>query len=143
MRKTTLVIGLLAATFAATSAAHAQMTTYKATLSGKNERPANATSGQGSAVVNVDPTTKELSWRIEYSGLTGAAMAAHIHCGAGPEANGPVAVQVGQPPNLASPLTGSGKMSDAQLADLTAGKCYLNIHTVENKGGEIRGQLTR
>lgn len=145
MRKTALVIGWLAATIVAAAsvpAAHAQMTAYKATLSGKNERPPNTTTGQGTATVNVDPATKELSWRVEYSGLTGAAMAAHIHCGAGPEANGPVAVQIAQPPNLASPITGSAKMSDAQLADLEAGKCYVNIHTVENKGGEIRGQLT-
>jgi hypothetical protein len=32
-------------------------------------------------------------------------------------------------------------MTDAQLADLTSGKCYVNIHTAANKGGELRGQL--
>jgi hypothetical protein len=28
------------------------------------------------------------------------------------------------------------------MADLQAGKCYVNIHTAANPGGEIRGQLT-
>lgn len=141
MRKTALVLGLLASV-TVWSAAHAQMTAYKATLNGASETPKTATSGQGSAEVNADAATKQLSWRVQYSGLTGPAMAAHIHCGAGPTANGPVAVPLGQSPNLASPITGSGKMTDAQFADLQAGNCYVNIHTAANKGGEIRGQLT-
>jgi len=32
-------------------------------------------------------------------------------------------------------------MTPAQMADLQAGKCYVNIHTAANPGGEIRGQL--
>jgi hypothetical protein len=40
-----------------------------------------------------------------------------------------------------SPIAGSATMTDAQLADLQAGKCYVNVHTAANKGGEIRGQL--
>lgn len=140
MRKTALVVGLLA-TVAVWSAAQAQMTSYKATINGASEVPPVETAGQGTAEVNADPTTKEVSWRVQYSGLSGPAMAAHIHCGAAAGANGPVAVPLGQAPNLASPITGSGKMSDAQFADLQAGKCYINIHTAKNKGGEIRGQL--
>jgi hypothetical protein len=38
-------------------------------------------------------------------------------------------------------MQGSGAMTDAQLADLQAGKCYVNVHTDANKGGELRGQL--
>ena len=32
-------------------------------------------------------------------------------------------------------------LTAAQVADLMAGKWYVNIHTAANKGGEIRGQL--
>jgi hypothetical protein len=32
-------------------------------------------------------------------------------------------------------------LTDAQVADLMSGKDYVNIHTAQNKGGEIRGQI--
>ena len=41
----------------------------------------------------------------------------------------------------ASPLEGSATLTDAQAADLTSGKWYVNVHTATNKGGEIRGQV--
>ncbi len=40
-----------------------------------------------------------------------------------------------------SPLRGSATLTDAQAADLMAGKWYVNIHTAKNPNGEIRGQL--
>jgi hypothetical protein len=139
MRKTALVLGLLAAA-AIWPAAQAAMVSYKTTLSGAAEVPPTKSAGTGAAAVNVDPASKQVSWRVEFSGLSGPAMAAHIHCGAAAGANAGVAVPLGKPP-LASPLTGSATMTDAQLADLEAGKCYINVHTAANKGGEIRGQL--
>ena len=96
--------------------------------------------GKGSAQVNVDTATKQATYRVEFTGLTGPAAAAHIHCGAAPGANAGVAVPLGAA-NPASPITGSAALTDAQLADLQAGKCYINVHTAANKGGEIRGQL--
>ena len=140
MRKTALVLGLLAAT-AAWPMAHAAVTTYKANLSATAEVPPVASPGKGSAAINVDTATKQASWRVEYSGLSGPATAAHIHCGAAAGANAGVAVPLGAGPTAASPIAGSAAMTDAQLADLTAGKCYVNVHTDKNKGGEIRGQL--
>ena len=38
-------------------------------------------------------------------------------------------------------LKGEATLTDAQAADLKAGKWYFNIHTAANKGGELRGQL--
>jgi hypothetical protein len=140
MRKTALVIGLLAAV-AAWPMAQAATTTYKANLGGAAEVPPVASAAKGSAAVNVDTATKQVSWRVEYAGLSGGATAAHIHCGAAPGANAGVAVPLGAGPAAASPMSGSGAMTDAQLADLQAGKCYVNVHTDANKGGEIRGQL--
>ncbi len=140
MRKSALVLGLLSAV-AVCPMAQAAMTTYKATLNGGAEVPPVQSKGTGTAAVNVDPATKQISWRVDYSGLSGPAAAAHIHCGAAAGANAGVAVPLGSGSNWASPLEGSGTLSDAQLADLQAGKCYVNIHTAANKGGEIRGQL--
>ena len=140
MRKTALALGLLAAT-AAWPTAHAAVTTYKATLSGASEVPPVTSAGVGSAAVNVDPTTKKLSWRVQYSGTSGPGVAAHILCGAPAGANAPVSVPLAKPGGLASPIAGSGTMTAAQLADLQAGKCYVNVHTAKNPNGEIRGQL--
>ena len=140
MRKTALVLGLLAAV-AAWPMAQAAVTTYKGTLGGGAEVPPVTTPVKGTAQVNVDPATKQVTWRVDYTGLSGPATAAHIHCGAAAGANAGVAVPLGAGPTAASPMSGSGAMTDAQLADLTAGKCYVNIHTDGNKGGELRGQL--
>jgi hypothetical protein len=40
-------------------------------------------------------------------------------------------------------VDGSATLTDAQAADLLAGKDYINIHTAANPGGEIRGQVTK
>ena len=45
--------------------------------------------------------------------------------------------------DAASGAQGSATLTDAQAADLMAGKMYINIHTEANKGGEIRGQVTK
>jgi hypothetical protein len=140
MRKTALLFGLLAAV-AAVPMAQAAVETYHASLSGAAEVPPVTAPGQGYAEMNLDTATKLITWRVQYSGLSGPAAAAHIHCGAEAGANACVAVALGAAPNLASPLQASGAMTDAQLADLHAGKCYVNIHTGANKGGELRGQL--
>ena len=139
MRKT-MVLGLLA-TAAVFSAAQAQVTAYKGTLSGASEVPPVQTQAAGAAAVNVNPATKGVSWSVTYSGLSGPPAAAHIHCGAAAGANAGVAVDLGK--TLNSPIQGQGTMTDAQMADLQAGKCYVNIHTANNKGGELRGQLAK
>lgn len=141
MRKTALVFGLLAAAAAWPMATHAAVVTYKATLSAAAEVPPVQSPGTGTAAVNVDTATNQISWRVEYAGLTGPAAAAHIHCGAPAGGNAGVSVPLGTAPNWASPLQGSGTLTDAQLAQLQAGQCYVNVHTAANKGGEIRGQL--
>ena len=96
-------------------------------------------SGTGSATLTLDPEAKTLTYSITYEGLTGDAVAAHIH---GPAAEGENAgVQVPFD-NPASPITGTAELTDEQIADLEAGKYYVNIHTQANPGGEIRGQIT-
>src|SRR5205085_6148416 len=140
MRKTALVLGLLAAV-AAWPMAHAAVTAYKANLGAATEVPPVNSAGKGSAAVNVDTATKQVSWRVEYAGLSGPATAAHIHCGAAAGANPGGAVALGTGPTAASPMQGSGAMTDAQLAQLKSGQCYVNVHTDANNGGELRGQL--
>lgn len=139
MRKTVIVLGFLAVA-ATLPYAQAAMVAYKANLGGTSEVPPTTSQGKGAAEVNADSTTNQLSWRVEFTGLSGPATAAHIHCGAAAGANAGVAVPLGNNPT--SPIAGSGSMTPAQMADLQAGKCYVNIHTAANPGGELRGQLT-
>ena len=90
--------------------------------------------------VTFDTATKMITYSVTYTGLSGPAAAAHIHCGAAAGANSGVAVPF---PSATSPITGSATLTDAQVADLEAGKCYVNVHTAANKGGEVRAQLTK
>ena len=113
----------------------------KATLDGKAEVPPNASAGTGTADIDYDPATKKLSWKLTYSGLSGPATAAQFHCPAEAGKNGGVAVAI--PNATSSPAEGSATLTDAQAADLTSGKYYVNVHTAGNPGGEIRGQVTK
>jgi hypothetical protein len=113
----------------------------KAVLDGKSEVPPNASVGKGTADLDYDPASKKLSWKLTYSGLSGAATAAHFHGPAEAGKNAGVAVAI--PNATSSPAEGSATLTDAQAADLMAGKYYVNVHTAANPGGEIRGQVTK
>ena len=140
MRKTTLAaIGLLA-TALSWGYSQAATETFHGTLSGASEVPPVAGAGAGTASVTFDTATKMITYSVTYTGLSGPAAAAHIHCGAAAGANSGVAVPF---PSATSPITGSATLTDAQVADLEAGKCYVNVHTAANKGGEVRAQLTK
>jgi len=117
---------------------------FKATLNGASEVPPNTTAGTGSLTASFDPATKMLTWNGTYSGLTGAATAAHFHGPAEPGKNAGVEVWIstkGSP--FPSPFSGSATLTDGQVSDLQAGLLYANIHTAANPGGEIRGQVMK
>ena len=95
-------------------------------------------SGTGTGTFSLDTSSKVLTYNVTYSGLSGPATAAHIHAAAEPGGNGP---PVGPFANAASPITGTVTLTDAQIADLHAGKWYVNVHTAANRGGEIRGTI--
>ena len=119
-------------------AARAETMKFSADLAGTSEVPATTSPGKGEVSVQYDSATKMLSWKGTYSGLTGAASAAHFHGPAEAGKNAGVAVPA---PAAASPFEGSAALTDAQAADLAAGKIYFNLHTAANPGGEIRGQV--
>jgi hypothetical protein len=130
------VVALLAmapAVFAATE-------TYVAELKASTEVPPNDSAAAGTLTATYDTTTKKLTYSVSYTGLTGPATAAHFHGPAAAGANAGVAVPV---KDVASPIKAEATLTDAQAADLQGGKWYFNVHTEKNKGGEIRGQLTK
>ena len=135
MRKVQIMSVALAGALLASCGGAGGGNAYTASLAAA---PNVASEGTGTGDFTFDPETMELSWTIEYEGLTGPASAAHIHGPADPGANAGVVVPF---TSAASPITGSATLTEAQAADLAAGRYYVNIHTAANRGGEIRGQI--
>jgi CHRD domain len=135
------VLAALTSTAAAavTAPSWAEVVNLKASMNANSEVPPNPSKGTGTLTATYDTSSKKLSWKGSYSGLTGPATAAHFHTGEAGK-NGGVAVPIA--PNT-SPFEGSATLTDAQATDLMAGKWYVNVHTDANKGGEIRGQVTK
>jgi hypothetical protein len=139
MLKTKTLLATLALGVAFAGPAFAEK--MKATLDGKSENPPNTSAATGTADIDYDAATKKLTWKLTYSGLSGPATAGHFHGPAEPGKNAGVAVAI--PNATTSPAEGSATLTDAQAADLLAGKYYVNVHTAANPGGEIRGQVTK
>jgi hypothetical protein len=138
----TAVAGLaVAAVLAMGGGALAETMAFKAKLDAASSVPPNDSKGTGDAQVSYDTATKMLTWTVDFSALTGPATAAHFHGPAEPGKNAPVVILIANNPT--SPAKGSATLTDAQAADLMAGRWYVNVHTMEHRGGEIRGWLTK
>lgn len=125
---------------AAAAPALAETVTYTTALKGAEEVPPNDSKGTGMVEAKYDTATMKFSYTVTYSGLTGAATAAHFHGPAKPGANaGPIITLE----NLASPIKGEATLTADQAKDLAAGMWYLNVHTAAHPPGEIRGQLMK
>ena len=134
-----LGMAILAGGFLSTGAS-AAIVDFHAALTGASEVPAQAGKGMGTATATLDTASKMLTYTVTYKDLSGPATAAHFH---GPAAVGANAAPVVPMTSPASPIKGSATLTDAQIADLEAGKWYVNVHTAANPGGEIRGQVEK
>jgi hypothetical protein len=141
MLKTRTMLATLALGATIACAGPALADKLKATLNGASEVPATTGTGKGEADIDFDAATKKMSWKLTYSGLSSPASAAHFHGPAEAGKNAGVALAI--PNATSSPVDGSATLTDAQAADLLAGRYYINIHTAANPGGEIRGQVTK
>ena len=121
--------------------AFAKVNSYTADLKASSEIPPNDSKGAGAAEASYDTNSKVFSWTITYSGLTGPATAAHFHGPAAANANAPPVVPLSG--DLTSPINGKATLTDAQAADLQAGRWYFNLHTAAHPSGEIRGQVMK
>jgi hypothetical protein len=124
------------------SMAQTSAVNLRASLSGAQEVPPVASPSTGSATVTYDQASKRLAWSVTWSPMTGPATMAHFHGPAAPGANAGVALPIGGA-GVASPANGQATLTDAQAADLLAGRWYINVHSAAHPGGEIRGQVTR
>ena len=137
---------------------------WTATLNGANESPANASPGTGSATLTL--TGNILTINGTFTGLLGTTAAAHIHCCTAAALTGAAGVATTTPSFAGFPLgvtsgsfsllldltqassynpafvTAQGSIDNARaalLAGMNSGRTYLNIHTSQFGGGEIRG----
>jgi hypothetical protein len=105
-------------------------------LSGANEVPPvkTAASGKGTITVGDDGS---VSGSVTTTGVQG--MAAHIHTGAA-DKNGPVIIPLTKDGDTYKVPAGA-KLTPDQMKAFKAGELYVNVHSADNKGGEIRAQL--
>lgn len=135
------IVMLTALAFTLPLAARAETVVLHGSFSSGSEVPAKTTDGKGTATASIDTATKVATYKLDYTGLSGPATAAHFHGPADSGANAGVLVPIAPP--LASPISGTATLTDAQMADMLAGKTYANIHTAANPGGEMRAQMTK
>jgi hypothetical protein len=128
----------LGAILASAGFASAEEKKFTANLAAASEVPPNDSAGTGTAEITFDTESKELTWTVEFSGLTGPAIGAHFHGPAAEGENAGVAVAM---EGVESPLSGSATLTDEQVAELEGGMWYINIHTDAHPDGEIRGQV--
>jgi hypothetical protein len=137
-----------------------QVLSFKAHLSGDQEVPPAETNATGQTIFKLSKDGTELEYKLIVANIENVTMA-HIHV-APAGANGGVVAWLypdSAPPQLIPGRTNGvlaegiitsadlvGSLAGASLQDLidlmTAGQTYVNVHTSQYGGGEIRGQIS-
>jgi hypothetical protein len=108
----------------------------KVNLSGSEEVPPNNVQGKGTGSFRV-ASDGTITGSVTTTGVQGTM--AHIHQAARGQ-NGPVIVPLTKNGDTYSVPEGR-KLTQAQMDALKAGNLYVNVHTNQHKGGEVRAQL--
>jgi hypothetical protein len=163
MKKKTLylipLLMLLAISLSASPALAAANRNFSTHLSGDEEVAPVQTLAQGQAIFQLSKDGTELTYKLIVANIENV-LQAHIHL-APMGTNGPVVVWLypSAPPaqlipgrssgilatgtitaeDLAGPL--AGMTMDDLVAAMQSGNTYVNVHTTQNPGGEIRGQI--
>ena len=138
-RTTAIAVAAVAAfAFAGTAAANAAPAIP---LNGGQEAPApNDFGAHGWFSYEIDGD--QLCYTLEVDGLSTPAVAAHIHVGER-NAPGPVVVPLSTMPDTSFDVEACTTADPMLLAAIEADPraYYVNVHTMNNPPGEIRGQL--
>ena len=114
---------------------------FTAYLSSAQEVPTNVSTATGFARVNVNETAGTLTFTVVFNGLSSNQTASHIHEPAAIGANAAVVINFGAVGGTSGTITGSAAITPTQLAQIRAHQGYVNLHSANFPGGEIRGQL--
>ncbi|MCC6906921.1 MAG: PQQ-dependent sugar dehydrogenase [Phycisphaerales bacterium] len=116
---------------------HAQVLNFNLTLDGSQEVPPVDTMATGLGTATLDLSNNLFSWNFSYENLSSGETAAHFHA--------PAALCQTAPPSitlpLGSPKVGSQVVTSQQRDQIIQGLWYVNVHTSNHPGGEIRGQV--
>ncbi len=110
-----IAAAIVFAGLAMTDIAHAEVVAMVAAIAGSNEVPPTPSTASGTGEIVLDTASRQLSWKMKWSGLSAPLSATHFHG--------------------ASPATAN--------AGILAGRWYINMHTPNYPAGEIRGQVVR
>ena len=108
-------------------------------MNGPSEVPAVDTPATASGFLSINGTN--IVYNISFEGLSAPASAAHIHGPAAPTNSASVLIPLTVASGTSGTLSGSAPLSPDQLALIVSGQTYVNIHTANHPGGEIRGQV--
>src|SRR5919106_5568681 len=149
MKKLLAIVTILSAVLATAGVAYADDLKFEAELSGAEEVPPVETEGEGEAKFESDGSS--VDFELKWDDLSTPAFAAHIHCGAR-GVNGPVGVTLfagagdteGEvEASFFAPNPGNAcgweDLADV-LGAMATGGAYVNVHTSQHPGGEVRGQ---
>ena len=137
-----LILAAVAALVLAAPAS-AKVKRLEANLSGSNEMPAADPSASGTAKVRLDRAKKKVCFTIRVRNVEDV-VAAHIHKGGKSVASGPIVVTFLHGPAAGSKFTGceTGVGRGLIRAILRhPRRYYVNVHSMDFPGGEVRGQL--
>ncbi len=154
MLKRLMTFAAAAAVFGFASTAQAEEF-FRANLSGDAEVPSVDTRARGEVNLSVNDAETQLHYELRVANIEDITQA-HIHRGAAGEVgpvvvflfgfigegvtrNGLLAANTRTSADLIGPL--AGEPLSALIDQIRSGNAYVNVHTVDNPTGEIRGQL--
>lgn len=115
--------------------------TFTANITSAQEVPSNGSTATAYGRVFVNESAGTLTYTVVFSGLTSNQVASHIHAPGVVGVNGPVIINLGAVGGTSGTITGTANITPAQINLMRSHQTYINIHTTNFPGGEIRGQL--
>lgn len=116
---------------------------FTASLSGAQEVPAVTTNATGYARVILDQAAGTISYTVVFNNLSSSQTASHIHAPAAIGSNAGVIINFGNLNTTSGTITGTASITNTQIGQLRANLGYVNVHSANFPGGEIRGQLAK
>jgi hypothetical protein len=117
---------------------------FTANLNTIQEVPPTNTNGRGSCVITLNLAQTQISdVTCTFSQLSSGVISGHIHGPQSPGANAGILFDLTPPTGVTSGTFSRGpfNLTAALLTELRAKRLYVNIHTTNFTGGEIRGQI--